>query len=74
MQDFDTTLKQLLHDPAGEALHYITGRRIVSWGNVEMPTTRNLRADSIGKDEAAKSVQVEFQARNNPKMAVRMLN
>lgn len=74
MQDFDTILKQLLADPNGRALQYITGHRIVSWRNVEMPTTRNLRADSVGRDEANALVQVECQTRNDPKMAVRMLN
>jgi hypothetical protein len=42
MQDFDKILKQLLTDPSGRALQYITGHRIVSWRNVEMPATRNL--------------------------------
>ncbi len=74
MQDFDTILKQLLHEPDGEAVRYITGHRVVSWRNVEMPTTRNLRADSIGKDEAARSIQIECQTHNDPKMAARMLN
>jgi hypothetical protein len=74
MQDFDTILKQLLADPNGRALEYITGHRIVSWRNVEMPATRNLRADSVGRDEASALVQIECQTRNDPKMAVRMLN
>ena len=74
MQDFDTILKQLLADPNGRALQYITGHRIVSWRNVEMPTTRNLRADSVGRDEDSVLVQIECQTRNDPKMAVRMLN
>ena len=71
MQDFDSILKQLLRDPDGLAVRHITGHRIVSWRNVEMPATRSLRADSIGKDEFAQSVQLECQTHNDPKMAVR---
>ncbi len=74
MQDFDTILKQLLSSPGSNAVQYITGHRMVSWRNVEMPTTRNLRADSVGRDDAERTVQIEYQTRNDPKMAVRMLN
>ena len=74
MQDYDSTLKQLLQDPHGLAAQYLTGRRLVSWRNPEMPATLTLRADSVGKDDTGETVHIEWQGRNDPKMAVRMLH
>ena len=74
MQDYDTTLKQLLQDPRGLAAEYLTGRRLVSWRNPEMPATLTLRADSVGKDDTGETVHIEWQGRNDPKMAARMLH
>ena len=74
MQDYDSTLKQLLQDPQGLAAQYLTGRRLVSWKNPEMPATLTLRADSVGKDDTGETVHIEWQGRNDPKMAARMLH
>ena len=74
MQDYDSTLKQLLQDPQGLAAEYLTGRRLVSWRNPEMPATLTLRADSVGKDDTGETVHIEWQGRNDPRMAARMLH
>ena len=38
-----------------------------------MPATLTLRADSVGKDDTGETVHIEWQGRNDAKMAARML-
>ena len=48
MNEYDTTLKEVLLDSAGLTLRRLTGLEIRSWRNVELPKVTNPRIDLLG--------------------------
>ena len=73
MNEYDTTLKEVLLDSAGLTLRRLTGLEIRSWRNVELPKVTNPRIDLLGETGIGDLVHIELQSTNDPKMPVRML-
>ncbi len=72
MQQFDITLKSLVKDSTGIFLQLLTGSRIRSWLNVELPQVRNRRVDQLGETDLGDLVHIELQSANDSQMALRM--
>jgi hypothetical protein len=73
MQQYDITMKSLLHDFATKAIPHLTGTRVVAWRNVELPQARNLRVDLLGETDDGRLLHVESEVCNTPDLPWRMM-
>jgi hypothetical protein len=73
MQEYDVSLKTLLRNSAVYTIRELTGGAIVNWLDVEFPKVQNLRADMVGESTDGEIFHLELQSRNEPSMALRML-
>jgi len=72
MHDYDSTLKLLLRGSAQATMRALTGGRIESWLNVELPKIQNPRVDLLGVAQDQSLVHLELQSSNDANMALRM--
>ena len=49
MHEYDVALKRILTRPGSALLAALTGLDTLNWLNVEMPSVRNLRVDTLGQ-------------------------
>ncbi|MDQ6760359.1 MAG: DUF4351 domain-containing protein [Acidobacteriota bacterium] len=73
MHEYDIALKVALQGAAGTVLRELTGGTIHRWLNVELPEVRNMRVDLLGEASEGRLIHLELQSRNDPKMALRMV-
>ncbi len=71
-QHYDVTLKALLRDSAGRAVHAATGLSIEQWLDVELPKVANPRMDLLGQALDGSLLHLELQVANDPNMPLRM--
>lgn len=63
MQEYDVALKLLLRLPGLLALQELTGTRVETWMDAEIPKIQNLRADLLGKAADGSLIHLELQSR-----------
>lgn len=74
MHEYDVTIKSLLQRSfTGEVLSEWTGVQVTRWHNTDLPVVRSRRADLLGEDRQGTLFHIELQSRNDPEMALRML-
>lgn len=74
VHEYDVTLKGLLQRSlTGSVLSDWVGMRIARWHNTDLPVVRSRRADLLGEDRKARLFHLGLQSRNDPDMALRML-
>jgi predicted transposase YdaD len=71
-QHYDVTLKTLLRDSAGRAVHAATGLSIQEWLDIELPKVANPRMDLLGRALDGSLLHLELQVANDPDMPQRM--
>ncbi len=73
MNQFDIALKSLLQRQLQSGfLATLTGFRIAEWLGTELPEVRTRHVDLLGRTEIGDLVHIEFQSRNDSRMALRM--
>ena len=73
MNQFDIALKSLLQRQLQSGfLSTLTGFRIAEWLGTELPEVRTRHVDLLGRTDSGDLVHIEFQSRNDPRMALRM--
>ena len=72
MQEYDVALKLLLRLPGLLALQELTGTRVETWMDAEIPKIQNLRADLLGKAADGSLIHLELQSSNDGAMPLRM--
>ncbi|MDE3195361.1 MAG: DUF4351 domain-containing protein [Acidobacteriota bacterium] len=74
MHEYDVTLKGLLQRSLkGSVFSDWMGVRVTRWHNTDLPVVRSRRADLLGEDPGGVLFHLELQSRNDPEMALRML-
>ena len=74
MHEYDVALKSLLQRSlTGSVMADWAGVRIARWHNTDLPVVRSRRADLLGEDRKGHLFHIELQSRNDPDMALRML-
>jgi predicted transposase YdaD len=69
---YDATFKLLLKD-SPRLMRELVGAPVVNWLDVELPKVQNPRVDLLGETALGKLLHLELQSRNDPVMALRML-
>ncbi len=73
MNQFDIALKRLLQRQLQTGfLARLTGLNIAEWLPTELPEVRTRHVDLLGRTAEGHLVHIEFQSRNDPRMALRM--
>jgi hypothetical protein len=72
MQQYDTTLKLLLHESATATLRELTGTTITHWIDQALPRVQNPRLDLLGQGADGSLIHIELQSTNEPDMPLRM--
>jgi predicted transposase YdaD len=73
VNQFDIALKSLLQRQLQSGfLATLTGFRIAEWLGTELPEVRTRHVDLLGRTDSGDLVHIEFQSRNDPRMALRM--
>ncbi len=73
MNQYDIALKSLLQRQLQNGfLSRLTGHRITEWLGTELPEVRTRHVDLLGKTASGQLIHIEFQSRNDPRMALRM--
>ncbi len=73
MNQYDIALKSLLQRQLQNGfLSRLTGHRITEWLATELPEVRTRHVDLLGKTADGQLIHIEFQSRNDPRMALRM--
>ena len=72
LQEYDVALKLLLRLPGLLALQELTGTRVETWMDAEIPKIQNLRADLLGKAADGSLIHLELQSSNDGAMPLRM--
>ncbi|WP_180540569.1 DUF4351 domain-containing protein [Nevskia soli] len=71
-QQYDVTLKMLLQDSDGQAVHLATGLSVAAWLNIELPKIANPRVDLLGQTDDGSLLHLELQVGNDAEMPMRM--
>ncbi len=73
VNQYDIALKSLLQRQLQNGfLSRLTGHRITEWLATELPEVRTRHVDLLGKTADGQLIHIEFQSRNDPRMALRM--
>ncbi len=73
VNQYDIALKSLLQRQLQNGfLSRLTGHRITEWLGTELPEVRTRHVDLLGKTASGQLIHIEFQSRNDPRMALRM--
>lgn len=74
MQNFDVALKELFQSVGTSLTEKFAGAAPAEWLNVELPETKNLRADFVCRLTNGLLFHIEFQSHNDMELIWRMLD
>ena len=74
MQNFDVALKELFQSVGTTLTEKLAGAAPAEWLNVELPSTRSLRADFVCRLTTGSLFHIEFNSYNEAELVWRMLD